>query len=569
MTDIDLRNAGYALDRRTLLASASALFLGGCVHCADMKAFPLVRTGQTLIGDAHAHLFNAADLPVAGFLKYVLLPEYLPRLKPLWPALIALSKSLKGLAISAEAEARQLFDERRKEAEPVAPARYADTIADEIEARTSPAGRAAALADKEAATETDSFTALAAVIDSAAGGPTGRNDPGVAQSGGAGSLLIDRRFLERVAVEGAGAVFADGRSEAMRADVVPDAAGGDFAVLWNGIKWLYDMVQPRCKHVHTYLATMANPHTHTDRIVNLLIDYDAWLGDSAASGSGIEQQLLYWTRYARSAQGRLAVETFAPYDPLRHVEERLKGPTGRDVLADVRRWASGGPGSPIAISGFKLYPPMGFSAAGNSGPPVSNRGGAQVIQRWTKNKWPLERCGALIEDALDTFFALCAEYDMPVIAHARDSNEASDCAGKKADPKFWLHRVKAMDRPLRISLGHFSPDDFGEQIYRDVLAYNRTGPSRISFDLSYSEAILNGKAEELLDHVARLCRAEDPDCQSFVFGTDWIMLGREPQAPRYIQHLWDAMEGRDFWKGPARDNLLHANLDRFLRRRGL
>ncbi|WP_242128501.1 hypothetical protein [Sphingobium sp. Sx8-8] len=60
------------------------------------------------VGDTHVHLLNAADLPVEGFLRYVVLPDHLKGFEILWPVLIHLAELLKTNAISAEEEIRHL-----------------------------------------------------------------------------------------------------------------------------------------------------------------------------------------------------------------------------------------------------------------------------------------------------------------------------------------------------------------------------------------------------------------------------------------------------------------------------
>ena len=92
----------YVIDRRTFLVSASVGTLAAC-------SFPPINnpsTNQATFGDAHVHLFNAADLPVRGFFENVIAHyKMLENFQFLVPALVDIAQYvMKPLAKTATEE---------------------------------------------------------------------------------------------------------------------------------------------------------------------------------------------------------------------------------------------------------------------------------------------------------------------------------------------------------------------------------------------------------------------------------------------------------------------------------
>jgi hypothetical protein len=561
---------GADFDRRAILAAAASLLATGCAGCADLEPLGPIAAGERRVGDGHAHLFNAADLPVGGFVEHVLLPAYLGAWPALWPALVSLSRLLKTLAVSASEEHRSIFSPASAEVPAVSPERFADVIADEIEAQAALSAAPSIVPIGEQPALADSHALLGILIQEASNvqkGQAGPLSPAVNADRSLRSSVgrIDRAFIARVALYGSRAGPASLAGSPMFPDLLPSSSAG-LPRLWDGVKWIYALIQPRCTHVHRYLRTMTAARTRTVRVVNLLVDYDLWLADSASSGSGLEEQLRFWTAYRRRSVDRIAIETFAPYDPLRHAEDRLRTGNDEGYFGTLRSWAEGGAADEIEISGFKLYPPMGFRAKGNQGPPPHDRAGRIIRKRWD-GVWPLESFGAELDRSLDRFFDYCSEKRIPIMAHASAGNEASAGAGSNANPAYWLDRALSIGRPPSVCLAHFSADQFGEAVYRRVLEANAAGKSQIYFDLSFASELLDGRERQLMEQIAGLCAAADPECRWFVFGTDWIMLANQHEVHRYIPKLLAAAGGIEFWKSPGiLDNLLYNNLDRFLSR---
>lgn len=555
-------------ERRAFVAGLASLLVGGCT-CADLKALPAPRPGELTIGDAHAHLFNAADLPVAGFLRHVLLPAHLAGWETLWPAIIGTASVLKGMTVSATAESRRLSF-LGGEAERISSVTFADAVADHLERRVR-AIDPGALTTTGGDAEDRSYAALTLLVESVAARERGdaalsRGEPRITMEDVRAIGSVDRAFIERVAREGAAAMATPVNVQAFDSLSLSSAADAGLKLrgLLDGVKWIFALIQPRCSHVHDYIATMTSARSRTVQLVNLLVDYDAWLDDAPAAGSEVEAQLRFWTRYARSADRRVAIELFAPYDPLRHAESRLTTGDETGYFASIQNWVAGAT-SDIEIRGFKLYPPMGFRAAGNGAAPPQARAGVAIHKRWAARGWKMAEFGAEIERSLDLFFDLCSSRRIPVLAHASNSQESYAGAGRLADPRHWLERAaKQGERSIAVCLAHFGDHDFGDEVSAQVLRRNAASPSKIFFDLSYADEILRGDAPRLISRVTRLCEAHDPECRWFLFGTDWIMIGRESGAETYVPGLLAAMDGIAFWTPARRANLLRNNLQSFL-----
>lgn len=546
------------------------LFLGSCASCADLKPLGPLAAMEQEMGDAHAHFFNAADLPIAGFLENVALPEFLKGWEIIWPALVALARTVKALALPASDELQKLRSSSSgRAADIISSTRFAGVIADQIETAVAARGSKPLVDTGSSWSLEDSHFALGIFIEQAS---ATERDP--AQMGEAEKKMvasgvlgrIDRAFIARVAENGADAI----KRPVEPGDILPTLFSSGLprasaSTLWDGVKWIYLLIQSRCSHVHAYLDAMTVPKTRTTRVVNLIVDYDRWLGDGSAPQSSIEDQLKFWTYYRRRASSRVKIETFAPYDPLRHTEDRLAARGNDPYLERLTRWVDSTTTSDIEISGFKLYPPMGFRTFGNTDPPPTSRAGAIVRKRWDKT-WPLDQFADEINQSLDHFFALCGERKLPILAHARASNEASPGVGEMASPAYWLKRVEVAPKPLKICLAHFSPDQFGEDLYLSVLRSNEAGPSQIYLDIAFASALLDGSACELMRSIARLCENGDPQSRWFLFGTDWIMLAKEHKVERYIPALLDAVREVPFWTPSRLDRLLRGNLDNFLNR---
>jgi hypothetical protein len=536
-------------------------------------------------GDAHVHLFNAADLPIGGFLRFVVLPAFLPDLGSVWEALIDLVvEVIKPFAISAEAEQARLFPPWQNGASEgdVPPSVFADRVADRIEQFTQTPKEAFA-AGSEGHLH-DSYVVLGALLAEGKARSEGRQSPfGAAVDGkslqdfATAARKIDRAFLARVAQEGERTPGSDSPApkflpERALATAPPcprptpeGETNGGLSALWATLKWAYEMMRPRCAHMRSYLRTIEPEGTRCALLINLLVDYDAWLDDHPTQpASGHDRQVAFWTRYAEAAAPRLIVKTFAGYDPLKHCEERLSADgCSSAYLAERKRWWLAGKTGmgEQQIAGLKLYPPMGFKPSGN-GEPALDRSGERVRARWKRNGWPIASFGAEIDRSLDIFFTFAGIEGIPLLAHAYPSQEASCGTGAFATPDKWISRIEKSAVPLRVCLAHYAPKQF-EQWVPSLLAAGRKSGSQIFFDVAYADEFLTGEGHAILDSLERACGHDAEATGRFLFGSDWIMLGRNAAAGQYTQATITAVDNHDFWR-PHKTKLFEVNLRSFL-----
>lgn len=549
-----------SLDRRTFVL-ASSLALAGCATCR----IPGAGAGAHTIGDAHAHFFNLADLPVGNFVKYVFIPANIPGVPDFALALIDIATWVtKRLAKTAQQEIGDL-DRTFGNGGEISADRFGEEIKQRQDALIAAAPSAKELVDEDPRTSlAASHLRLAQALGAAADPVSLTTKSG---DSGQGVIAIDADAYSRIAL-------GKDASAAAMPQAKKAAEGLSIGRIKATIKWIYTMIQPRCVHVNDYLNTINTPSAKVAHAINLLVDYDRWLGERPLAGSDHADQVAFWTRYSRLALRKgspLQLHTFAGYDPLKHADERLSGRTSHfETMLD---WVDAAPESAShRIIGFKLYPPMGFRPSSNRDFDVStgDRAAREVRNGW---QWGLGRIGAEIDASLDMFFRECARRDIPLLAHAANSQEAMSGAGAKASPGHWIERAKIVrdwgGNPLRVCLGHFrqSPQNFLHLV--EILRLNKPAANgvpgaRIYVDMSFDEDILRGKASDVLDFYAQACRAAGDDGGHVLFGSDWIMLGIEATAGNYLEQVHGAALRHDYW-GSRADKLFGENLRQFLK----
>ncbi|MFL6725724.1 MAG: hypothetical protein ACJ8FS_04305 [Sphingomicrobium sp.] len=552
----DLDTAALWVDRRELLSAVFATSLSGCVR---RSAQIVTAAGDpAAIGDAHVHLFNGADLPVSGFFKNVLIPNRLAD----WPN-IALS--LIDMALNVlQASSKTAIDELRElsvglVASPeLSAAEFARRVAARADSVMRGAVNASATADPRH-NLADSYAALADLIDHVGRGKGGRPQGKVRDFGPPrGRTEINTRVLAYIAENGAAGFTQEDR------DLLGMSLGEVLAI----IAWAFRMTHSRRGHLHEYLRDMSSSAARPTELINLLVDYDLWLDDRPLAGSDHSDQVRFWTRYAQTTANDVRIHTFAGFDPLKHAFEKRKGSTS--YLDERKRWALGSDPE-RQIAGFKLYPPMGFSVWKDEPfPSTSGRAAAIVENRWKQNGWDPQDIPGHIDDALDDLFAFTTKYDIPLLAHGRNSEEAFVGAGLRAHPKYWLARARSLPptpgrAPLRACVAHYRREFNAGGVVRDILDLNLAGAANIYFDFAFEEEVLDGTdADQLLADIAAICSNDPRRARYFMYGSDWIMLAQLPHANRYLHDFDAAIRRSRFWAAQRQD-VLAGNLRRFLR----
>ena len=588
------------LSRRLLVGAAGAA-LTGCASAWPPIPRKPTQAPPTLVTDIHTHMFNAADLPAAGFIKYTVLRPYADRgaaralvdlivqvVKPLAPTVLeerdALrDRKLQSLVVNRETFARGASDRAR--GRPPSVARLAARAPD----RGAPRG-----ADLD-----QGYNELGSILAAAFGdaglvtrmaGAT-RDSPAFEEVFRRAAAAADGQGAsQRAAVDRAVTTLpATGRASATAASADRDFVGS----IVRTFAWVVVMLQPRTTHLARYVKTYAHNGLRPVRIVNLLVDMGAWLqGEEDANPDGPEPaasiplQVEFWKVAADHYAGSIEVLTFAPYCPLQHAYDRRDQRHQGQYLARLEGWYRDG-----LVAGYKCYPPMGWFPTGNRGRPDSDyvgsdgiRGG--VVKAWNADGAP-RPLGDALEDALADFHRVCRARNIPILAHAGPSNVTAGNFIDRPNPAHWK---PVAEMGVRLMLGHFALDarDFVAEMKAPgaragVWAIASVAPmikahDNVFIDISYVNEVLGEEpantqlADEFYAQLFRYgadpaspAKACDPDFSQIVYGSDWIMLHREADSRRYLQIARDHLT-RAPWPAGAFENIISRNADRFLAR---
>lgn len=547
------------LSRRDLVAAGTLI----PIQLLSSSCAPIAAKPPAIgIGDAHVHLFNAADLAVTHFVQYVAIPARFPNAPNWGKAIIDLFATLlKELAPTAEREARSLRIGARLTG--ISPARFGFLVAQHIRQRTAP--RPGALVDPEGSELIESYRELNRAISADSASPAGFLDPSQPNE----NLIAE---IARKAEDGR---IAPG-------DVADQkAASGfgtaDLASAARLLGWGYLMLLPRARHLTRYCSRFRTAKYTPSIVLNLLVDYDFWLNDGPSPGSDVFAQVDVMSRIAALNRRNVDVRLFAGYCPLRHAIELRKGrPTTFDRLVALCREGK--------VHGFKIYPPMGFQPIGNEDLSDQNFDPKEKGRRTALDQWIAaggeRELGAALDGALHQFYRQCAAEGIPLMAHSARSNAAGPNYADRADHKFWA--AVAGQYPIRLSLGHLvdNVEPFVRAVEKGppypteiwslasgttLLDANSTG-AEVYGDIGYTQELLDDPklASRYFAAIQKAFGPRDPDLTRILYGTDWIMLGIERHNERYLECVARGMQDAKLTTS-QQQNILSNNIRRFLR----
>lgn len=446
--------------------------------------------------DAHCHLFNASDLPIRGFLRRVVFEDYedqeapqalrLP--SPLAALIATLARFLSVGVISADEEFAQLtgaavalsttFDPFSPEAQRA----FEDAL------RSVLAGGARELGT-EAPVPQSSIDALREAIE--------------------GELAVDPQALT--------APGAD--SAAPTASRLFVSSG----LIGRTARWAAWLRSPRFRLVERAVELYGG-NGGVSFFTPALVDYDNWLDDTPRSNLASQIKVMEAVQKAAFQRLNIFVHSLAPFDPWR---EAFDVDAGRSPTAlDLAREAVEERG----FVGVKLYPPMGFlptnnAASGLTYPDGSGPGFA-----------------AKIDDALERLFVWAEGAGVPLLAHAANTNGAGKEYSERANPAGW-EAVLTRHPNLRLNLAHFGGFDevAGGDPWEEATGRLFSLFPNTYTDLSYlSESLPSASPQRrayIADQIrAFLLRFPGSDLR-LVYGSDWIMLGREADHQLYFESV--------------------------------
>jgi predicted TIM-barrel fold metal-dependent hydrolase len=318
--------------------------------------------------------------------------------------------------------------------------------------------------------------------------------------------------------------------------------------------------QPRLFNALALMRMYPQVHLFTPS----LVDFRDWLSD--ASRVVLSQQIDLQEKIAELCRGR--VHPFVSFDPLHEVISRMH--KARYTPLELAQTAVREKG----FVGIKLYPPMGFSPANNARhaclpdylKQTKLKGFGLVKELAEEDQGSL---GAALDEVLFDLFDWCVKEDVPVMAHANESNYTDATCGEEKHPgapEQWgelLAENPEYHAKLRINLGHLGrmdSDFYGrrEPPYQaDAIVKLMRDHDGVYTDLSNWTHIDNGGVRaRLADWLERNVFAADGGRarRRFMFGTDWHMHVN----PEYFAGF-DRAIGAD-WK----DDFFGANAADFL-----
>ena len=491
--------------RREFIAGSLAVTGGALTRTrAAVAEAPAARAPIRRLIDAHCHLFNARDLPIEGFTKKVLIPEYkqLNSLFARYPD--AFKVMIHALAIIMQEQAPSPGDEVKFIDGLEAGTRRLPTAAEQ---------RARDIANiekvlrkiwsKDILRELSILNARAANI---------------------GIVDLQKLILREVYPE----IFsnnphADEIDALIESQNLADVArmlydSGSERPIGRNIQWALLFTRHRfeltgeLRRLHRNRAALVTP---------ALVDFSMWVEDDRHAP--MQAQVDVMTRVSLR-RGEARAHGFVGFDPLRQaLHEKGGGAAAAEPLAIVRRAVERG-----GFIGVKLYPPMGFR-------PIDNAGIGTDFPDHVKTRLG-EQPGETLDRALGRLYDWCAANNVPIMAHAVASNEAGPGYGLRANPKFWALVLKKYPT-LRINMAHFGGfRQLGEQGKRDITwewtiggIFAKAPVSYAFADLSYFSELLGeaDKRKVLRGHLAAFRVAYPAAADHLIFGSDWTMMGRE------------------------------------------
>jgi predicted TIM-barrel fold metal-dependent hydrolase len=315
--------------------------------------------------------------------------------------------------------------------------------------------------------------------------------------------------------------------------------------------------------VHGGRARLATP---------ALVDYTNWLNDQY--DTKLADQVSVMGRIARR-NGQNRIHAYAPFDPLREALYRHKSGSSSESPLNLARRAVHEEG----FIGVKLYPPMGFMPLEN-GRKLSSGDFPRHLDSAFRRK-----LNVYLDEALDDLYAWCLDDQVPILAHASDSNGAEPGYSGRANPENWAPVLKKYSG-LRLCLAHFGDFDEGfatknrpKPQLSDTWEYKmmklvRDYPQCLVYvDMSYFRAALLSSSNGVRREVVRMFKATRKEFpalpERLLFGTDWIMFGQEENfAPfrsggKYLDQMFSMLVNDLEFSANLAEQIMFTNAGRF------
>ncbi len=463
--------------------------------------------------DAHTHFFNAQDVPVAGFLtKSVAHSIKSENLRKLIIALAPVVEALANLAPTTEREHRELCRSSAKALHTLRA--QSDDLDTEIDRRRDDMARELY---KRILQEGDEIPRL---FNEAVLRAKSRDINALRNQ----TTAFSEDFV-REALRDGGSYRTSSKALISRrtSDMATEEA--EAMSMKGALQFVGFMLAPRHHNLRTYIRRFSehSPSLPLSGCFAAMVDFNYWL-DCPAKASLMHDQVMVHEQLALLSRGFLM--PLVAYNPWVDIKE------GDASIKLVEKAVK-----EHGCVGVKIYPPMGFYAYGNAGSP---------IQSSEPRPDPV-----MLDKKLRTFYELCDDLGVPVMAHANESNGRDAAHDMLAGAKGWISLREQVGtlKGLRVNAGHFGGDDVHDSsdwTNDFVRLMSEPGGLRMYADLGYWERLLDKKPTQ--DNLAKILMAPltgGTTADRVMYGSDWLMLSKEPGWETYGEGVAKVIRGLD------------------------
>lgn len=459
-----------------------------CSNLPNDRDYPII--------DSHCHIFNASDLSISGFLRQVILDTDEGGLIEVLDPLVAFLSSLVRGAPSGEDEQRWLDDNVNMRNFPFfTPRLMSLDIARDLDVEEG---------------ETVEF---ATEVQNAVKRLTLSTDPG--------DRLLLKKILTENEVENSQLNLLTLESTGISPLAFPLFQG--VGAVGRLVRWVRLLKSYRWKILAKLMKNYGEAHGCIELFTPALVDYEYWLNDPPRTRFPSQYELM--SRISRLVAPRM--HPLAAFDPWR---ESL-APGGDDgSLAWVQRavveWG---------FIGVKIYPPMGFAPLGN-----------EELDFTAIGQSNSQEFGARLDDAMRSLFSWAVDMQVPIMAHASDSNENKEGYGERAGPKFWRQALNVFPK-LTVNIAHFGghgmldqPNGWPAQFIKLMNDFDN-----VYADLGHFDQILvDSESDGLLESLATLIKNNPILKDRLMYGSDWSMIARAENANLYFERMLGGLSSR-------------------------
>ena len=529
--------------RREFVAGGIALAAGKAALPASAWVQPVAPRVDRII-DAHCHVFNAADLPIEGFAKKIVVPRS-AQTSELVARFADYPGALEALVHAIVVQVKRAAPDMQTEI---------DTI-NEFERDPQRKPTRAWRQDQDRRHLRSAFRLIWFNWDIFSDRPLSLTE-GIALEVAIEQIKL---FLYQQIHEEFGKpdLTAEDREvlgglTPFQVDAMADELYSRDDLLGRYIRWALLYTRHRYELAEE-LDQLHGKVGQKSRIVLMtpaIVDFSKWLEDE--DQLSIEEQVDVMTRVACRRDGP-RVHGFVGFDPLRQAlyDYHRRKAGDKDPMAVVRRAievhqirVGNSTKTTGGFVGVKLYPPMGFQAIGNKHLPDDRFDEPAYLRAPDTGLGP--QIGGKLDAALSKLYSWCSANNAPIMAHTSHSFGPNSDYEDRADPTFWANVLKQDAFPrLRINLAHFGhfnkavqyarPVNYVDKCWEWTIGKIITGSTEAYAyaDISsLGEILKTGPSRRIVECMKAFKEHFPNSHERLLYGTDWSMIAQEERFPR-------------------------------------